>query len=176
MPWKRDDNTGEDYWEDDDGQAAPESRPTTRVNSWEQPDPNEYPGATRDRQGPGGEQEADNRRVREGQARALNERLGLSDAGNLESFLSGRNSWEGYLADQQARITNEPGGRPPEASGPQSGQGGNAINSWLGQGSAQGQPSYAPYLDQQNQLLRQLFDRQVAEQNRIASEQAARDA
>ena len=176
MSWKTDDNTGEFYWEDDDGSNAPEDPPPSSQSSDAPNEPNEYPDATGDRQGTGGAQEADNRRVREQQARALNERLGLSDTGNLESFLSGRNSWEGYLADQQARTTNNPGGRPPEASRPGPLQPGGAINSWMGQGPSQGQPNYAPYLDQQNQLLKQLFDRQVEEQNRLAAEQAARDA
>lgn len=70
---------------------------------------NEYPGATTDRQGSGGAQEADNRRVRQGQADTLNKRLGV-DPGNIDSFLSGRNTWEGYLADQTARVSNTPGG------------------------------------------------------------------
>lgn len=70
---------------------------------------NEYPNSDHDRQGPGGEQEAANRAIRVQQAQMLNAQLGI-DGGNLESFLSGRNSWEGYLADQVARTQNTPGG------------------------------------------------------------------
>src|SRR3990167_2935776 len=68
----------------------------------------EYPGATRDRQGEGGEQEADNQRLRREQAEKISKDLGI-DTGNLESFISGRAPYEEYLADQRARTTNTPG-------------------------------------------------------------------
>lgn len=68
----------------------------------------DYPGSTSDRQGAGGAQEEENRRVREEQARKLNESLGI-EGGNLESFRSGRSTYEEYKKDQEARTRNTPG-------------------------------------------------------------------
>ena len=67
----------------------------------------------------------------------------------------------------------------------QSGSGGGdgrdsrSAQSWAGQGT-QGQvsegPDYSPLINQQNELLRQLFERQAAEATRVANEQAAKEA
>lgn len=59
-----------------------------------------------------------------------------------------------------------------------------SAQSWAGQGApaqvqalapAQG-PDYSPLINQQNDLLRQLFERQTAEATRVANEQAAKEA
>lgn len=62
---------------------------------------------------------------------------------------------------------------------PQPAQGGSAMASWLGHAPTAPPAAPDPYasaLAQQNSLMQQLFERQVAEQNRIAAEQAAREA
>lgn len=70
--------------------------------------------------------------------------------------------------------------QPPINSG--SGQPSNtatassAMTSWTGAPAAEPSPDYSAHFQQQNDLLRQMFERQVAEQNRVAGEQAARDA
>ena len=101
-----DPSTGEP-WDNEDWPGVPNApgAPANEDDGDGDGDGPEYPGATRDRQGPGGEQEADNRRVRERQAADLAKEYGFlgSDPGNLESFLSGRATWEEYLADTQVR-------------------------------------------------------------------------
>ena len=50
------------------------------------------------------------------------------------------------------------------------------MQSWLGQSVAPPPtPNYTSQFNEQNALLKQLFDRQVAEQNRLATEQTSRD-
>lgn len=116
----------------------------------------EYPGAMADRQGAGGAQEAQNRSTREQQARDLNAKLGV-DGGNLESFLSGRNTYEGYLKDQTARTTNIPGGtEPPNPYSPPArvGGAGGAAASAGGGGAASPSGTGNSQLDQLiNQLM-----------------------
>ena len=60
-----------------------------------------------------------------------------------------------------------------------------SAQSWAGQGApapvqtqtqAYQGPDYSPLINQQNELLRQLFERQTAEASRVASEQAAKEA
>ena len=67
---------------------------------------------------------------------------------------------------------------PPPQQGSAQNRSSSGIQSWLGGQSGQGNggPDYTAQLNQQNDLLRQMFERQVAEQSRVASEQAARDA
>ena len=121
-----------------------------------------------DRQGPGGQQERENREVRRRQAEELNQRLGV-DGGNAQSFIDGRNTYEGYLADQKARMTNKPGSDGDDRYDGGEGsaaQAGGGMQSWLGQGG--GNDPYG--------LLNQLIQRQIAEQDRIAQQQAAAEA
>lgn len=135
---------------------------------------NDYPDATRDRQGAGGAQEEDNRRKREEQADKLNRELGI-DGGNRDSFVSGRNTYEGYLADQRARTTNEPGGGDGEDRGSSdrnSGGGGNSSGGDWGRVSQASNPA----LDQQNQILTQMMEQHRQRAAEIAAAEAARKA
>lgn len=87
----------DEYGNEYDDPESPEEQP-------QQAEPNRAAPATADPDAA--------RRVREEQARRLNSDLGV-DGGNLESFLSGRNSYEGYMADQRARTNNAPSGQRP---------------------------------------------------------------
>lgn len=135
--------------------------------------PNEY-DSDHDRQGPGGEQEEENRRKREEQAQKLNQELGI-DGGNLESFLSGRNSYEGYLADQRARTTNTPGDENGDGvddrprQGPSTSGGGGSSSG--GGGGSSNAPAYAgptqitvnPFPDWYKEMMTRENARQEAE-------------
>ena len=84
------------------------------------------------------------------------------------------------LADE-AKARGGDGGHPSDVEIRNGGGGGNGpsgpsgMQSWLGNGAGGANPMAAA-MQQQNTLLQQLFDRQVAEQNRIAAEQAAKEA
>lgn len=84
-------------------------------------DPNQTPpnttgSLTNDNRGTG----VDDRASRQKQADELNQKLGLKDTGNLESFLSGRASWDEYMKDETARSTNYTGDRLTDSQGPNS--------------------------------------------------------
>ena len=134
----------------------------------------EYEGSDHDRQGPGGEQEEENRRKRKEQADALNSELGI-DPGNIESFISGRNNYEGYLADQRARTTNTPGpsGDDEEVYSGQPVRGGSSIASWTGQPSI---PDYTgvfrEQMAQQQSWMNELREQEEARAAAIAAKEA----
>lgn len=74
-------------------------------------------------------------------------------------------------AERQQQIAAARPTSPAPAPAPASN---GSMQSWLGQGQqAPSAPDYSAQITQQNELLKQMFERQVAEQNRIAAEQAA---
>src|SRR3990167_3319214 len=103
---------------------------------------------------------------------AMSSALGLYD--ERASNPDGEEDWEEHPEYNPAN--RQP--VPQAAGGGGGGSQWSAMQSWMGapQQQAPAAPDYSPMLQQQNDLLQQLFNRQVEEQNRLVAEQAARDA